>query len=199
MTNESDPDSQQSSRLLALPGELKNRIYRLALLQPKDTPILITSTGYDLGGGLLQTSKQIRSEALKIFYYENQFKHTVQRLDVSPAIHFCRTLAKVDLGPPSKQHRVSLLVEVFLTPHWPNLLEWLRLTHQGFMSLPVEGMTPSAGNLAFEAEKKVVASMFEAVKALKRQPWRLVREVLRGMRQVLVVLEPSWGDDWVEG
>ena len=53
-------------RLLDLTGELRNRIYRYALVDPDQLSIPITVDGY-ARPGLLSTCKQIRQEALKIY------------------------------------------------------------------------------------------------------------------------------------
>lgn len=66
------PLSQQQSPLCTLPGELRNRIYRLVLVQSSvilDVKILSTPTE----PALLATCQRIRKEALNIFYSENTF------------------------------------------------------------------------------------------------------------------------------
>lgn len=66
-----------------LPAELRNRIYRLALhTQDK---IEITPAGFEGSMALLQTCKQVRQEAIGIFFAENGFKVTVN-LDMSNAL-----------------------------------------------------------------------------------------------------------------
>ena len=59
------------SRLTSLPAELRNRIYRLALIN--DKPLNITSKKTNQEPALLATNRQIRAEALKIYYAENIF------------------------------------------------------------------------------------------------------------------------------
>lgn len=83
-----------TSRLLSLPGEIRNLIWRFATLQASSTqmedaglvPVLLAN-GYrytDVSGrpklqpatpppALLDTSRQVRSEVLPIYYAENQF------------------------------------------------------------------------------------------------------------------------------
>lgn len=66
-----DKSKAPSCRLLKLPSELRNHIYRLVL--HRDNTILIDSTGYQRDG-LLSTCKKVRRGATKIYYYENDFE-----------------------------------------------------------------------------------------------------------------------------
>ena len=59
------------SPLLELPAELRNNIYRYALVS--DDPIYITPDGLRTRKALLQTCEQIKNEATGIFYAENVF------------------------------------------------------------------------------------------------------------------------------
>lgn len=57
--------------LLKLPPELRNRIYRYAIVQ--DEPIDVAETTKKKEPALLATCKEIREQALKMFYHENTF------------------------------------------------------------------------------------------------------------------------------
>lgn len=63
---------QQTSSLFNLPGEIRNRIYRLVLVHQPDCNILPLS-GKRSSAPLLHTCQQIRSEARSIYYGENNF------------------------------------------------------------------------------------------------------------------------------
>lgn len=63
-------DKEPACELFNLPAESRNRIYRLALHK---TNIPVSPSGFPRES-LLSVNKQIRSEALKTFYYENNFK-----------------------------------------------------------------------------------------------------------------------------
>lgn len=73
-----NPDNTKS-RLLALPGELRNRIYRYALV--KDGPIAFkcgnNRSGERFVPAILQVCRQIRSEAIRIYFHENTFSFFV--------------------------------------------------------------------------------------------------------------------------
>lgn len=61
-----------TSLLLTLPGELRNRIYRFALCQ--NHSIWITRLTWPTHQpALLKTNRQIRTEATRLFYHENVF------------------------------------------------------------------------------------------------------------------------------
>lgn len=92
-------------RLLALPAELRNHIYHLALTE--DDPILITTSGfapYESGDAvewkethltnepsLLHTCRQIRLEALPVFYSGNVFQE--DGWEGNPAEHWLTRLS----------------------------------------------------------------------------------------------------------
>lgn len=58
--------------LLALPGEIRNRIYRYVLLKPKPFAVRLQFSPRDTA--LLLVNKQVYREASTIFYYENTFR-----------------------------------------------------------------------------------------------------------------------------
>lgn len=56
------PEDTPPCRLLELPGEIRNRIYRLVLVISHDRHLIaVTPSGYDRSG-LVQTCKQIQAE-----------------------------------------------------------------------------------------------------------------------------------------
>lgn len=90
-------DDTTASGFLALPAEIRNRIYSLALVNPD--PVRIPFSTYkrlDLEPGLLATNKQIRAEAPKMFYAENTF---VCSGDVRETLKFIHSLGpeKMDM------------------------------------------------------------------------------------------------------
>ena len=66
---------------MGLPGELRNRIYRLCLVS--EDHIIVTTTTFP-EPRLLKTCKEIREEASTIYYGENQFEAWIHRYDSSP-------------------------------------------------------------------------------------------------------------------
>ncbi|KAK5121503.1 hypothetical protein LTR85_005336 [Meristemomyces frigidus] len=73
--------STTESPFLGLPAELRNRIYRAALIIPEPVDIELPRSQDSPGWqapGLLQTCRTIRAEALAIYYTNNTFLGTVQ-------------------------------------------------------------------------------------------------------------------------
>lgn len=191
MSEESDPETPAPSRFLDLPGELKNRIYRLVLVRPEGEVVDVNSTGYDRGGGLLGTCKEIRSEALKIFYYENEFSGKVHYFDISFMVKWSITLQRLRLSPK----KAKLAGPIGQQPCWKNLLHWTKCYHQGV----VHAKAVSPEQLQKRGEKglmwHLLAVMFETVRTLHKQPWKLVEKVILRMRPSFTAEDPKWAED----
>lgn len=71
----------QTSKLLALPAELRNSIYELAMLSGKDEQVKITADFKR--PGLLSACSQLRSETLGIWYHNHEFLVEVKDCDAS--------------------------------------------------------------------------------------------------------------------
>jgi hypothetical protein len=95
-----------------LPAELRNRIYREALLSPE--PV---REGQE--PALLQISQQIRHEASGIWYGENQFIFTIWHCRATHLRAFTARLRAADIARP----RVSIATR---EPDWQGLLKWCR-------------------------------------------------------------------------
>lgn len=79
MTTKSTPT------LLGLPGELRNEIYRLALIEDN----FVYLNDHSLQPGLLMTNRQIRKEAMPIFQ-ENKLGLVIYDLKPEPhSDHWC--------------------------------------------------------------------------------------------------------------
>lgn len=73
--------------LFDLPGELKNAIYRFALVETQHLDI--TTKSIPLEPALLRTCRVIRQEARSIFYLENTFRILSHNGDMVPVLKFC--------------------------------------------------------------------------------------------------------------
>ncbi|KAK4613882.1 hypothetical protein CLAFUW4_09360 [Fulvia fulva] len=85
---ESAPITTARCHLLEMPPELRNRIYRFALVQ--HSQIFVCDDGYDglKTPALLRVCRQIRAEARSIYYIENKFSIEVPDPDPAVALHF---------------------------------------------------------------------------------------------------------------
>ena len=92
-----DIPAQPQSPLFSLPAELRNQIYRLVLIRATNFD-LIRPTHFDLRPegfwpyepDLLHVSRQIRTEALDIYYQENTWAFHIQDFDATLYLAWCR-------------------------------------------------------------------------------------------------------------
>jgi hypothetical protein len=73
------PDADTYCALLELPAEMRNKIYRYALINENCTTLTDSNCNQP---ALLRTCRQIRTEASILFYSQNKFQ-----LDVSQPLH----------------------------------------------------------------------------------------------------------------
>ncbi|KAK5117142.1 hypothetical protein LTR85_008910 [Meristemomyces frigidus] len=164
MTSESTPPT-----LLSLPGELRNRIYRHALVS--DLLIRVTRTKDWEQPALLATSKQIRHEARKIYYLENRFRLIAANMDSAAITAFAQNVG------PYLHDDLQIVVEPTGRPDWNNLLRWLKDFFEG-RSIP-DSESPEAGS-----PMKVVTNAFDIVRELAKAglAWEQVVPVLESYR-----------------
>lgn len=105
----------QSFRFLALPAEIRNSIYELAL--KSSTPILVERKLKS--PPLLSTCTQIRSKAASIWYRDNKFYARVPNCDaaaVNKWSQHCCTVGQRDY--------FDVAIKLFGGIEWSNLLKW---------------------------------------------------------------------------
>ena len=108
-------------RFLDLPAELRNRIYRLTLLETQK--IVISDHHKAKEPGLLSACRQIRQETLTLYYHENVFNILIENHDSTTLQHWISG---------SKNRPMSnfyYLVEPCY--NWTNLLGWVEATMSG--------------------------------------------------------------------
>ncbi|KAF7193552.1 hypothetical protein HII31_05127 [Pseudocercospora fuligena] len=143
-------DITKSPSLTNLPGELKNRIYRLVLLQSRDDDINVTAPNYRRPS-LLEVSRAIRNETIPIYYYENSF--AIHLPDYSPALlmRWIRTLKRIGLETDSNKpwgKKVFFKINAVdgktggknPRPNWSNFQRHLKYMHSGLV--PCFATTP---------------------------------------------------------
>ena len=93
----SDQSAHQSippCTFLALPGEIRNRIYRFALVTARPFAVQL-QWNRPLDTALLRVNKQIFDEASGIFYAENTFRFPEALFVEAPILQQLRTLYRV--------------------------------------------------------------------------------------------------------
>ncbi|KAF2173479.1 hypothetical protein M409DRAFT_15760 [Zasmidium cellare ATCC 36951] len=134
--------------LLGIPGELRNIIYRYALLQ--DTMIKV-SPATPSQPSLLWTTRQIRTEALPIFLAENTFKVDAWDMELTiPSNYTAHWLSKIAYK--------NFFITMRGKKDWGNLKGWLGR----YARHEVPGL--AAGQPTSEAE--ILAQAFELVYCL---------------------------------
>lgn len=103
---------------LALPGEIRNRIYRCALVTARPFAVQL-QWGRPLDTALLRVNKQIFDEASSIFYAENTFTFSEALFVGAPILQQLQTLYRVSRPKLKMMRNVVLSVPVgssFQTP-----------------------------------------------------------------------------------
>ncbi|WPA98163.1 uncharacterized protein RHO25_002774 [Cercospora beticola] len=189
------PSSQDASPFFSLPGELRNRIYRLVLVEEHD--VLVSHTGYTRSG-LLGVCQQIAAEATAIYYEENIFQSVVTDYDSQVMYALCRHLTAM------KQRGLSVRVQATFclnswspTPNWNNLMTWIK---RYFLREVTCGMIwgHNATHLLMRDEITfyTIGAMFSTARALTDQvSWDTVEKALETNRQTLIHIDPAWRDD----
>jgi hypothetical protein len=78
-------------------------------------------------------------------------------------------------------------------PDWSNLVDWLKLYHEGTIGVYL----PSG---ALEPDQQTLMSVFGIVRVLRGKSWKLVLEVLEQAKVALIAANPAWAaDDDEEG
>lgn len=160
------------SRLLDLPSELRNQIWRLVLLSPQPLPV-VTQVGPLVKPGLLSTSQSVREEATGIFYLENTFH--VDMVDFDSRIW--------TLWTKSSPYFARKTTQLLIVPStkWRNLRQWLKNVFEGkaFGFRPCEAKDEPNTRGQFSG---LLFKVLEREKA-KRRSWEEV-QVLLGFREV---------------
>ena len=152
-------EANSRSPLLALPAELRNRIYRHALVEKRRIAPGMTNTrgetskiveyvakviwiyhDYHLGvvehhqqPGLLQACHQIRAEATGIYYKENDFSVIIPEFDATKYLRWCR------LSPEHRDCKPDIMPYCeypasengWTEEHSQNLIVWLEAVWKG--------------------------------------------------------------------
>lgn len=187
--------SGQSSPFLELPGELRNRIYRMATVSRPRAFGIDNHTGLT-EPGLLLASHRVRNEAIDIFCCENIFLTLTPDYDASVIMKW---EPLVDLR--RKTHDLGL-VRAFIassaascTPNWTNLLKWLRSYHNGDTTARIPPL--SAAHSKQSTESLVIGGMFTIVSKMMDQPWVKVETLLKEHRYILIRLDGRWEEGTV--
>jgi hypothetical protein len=169
LTSEIQVDEIPRASLLGLPGELRNRIWRFALLEDGDITI---DVNHHQAPALLRTSRQCRQETAEIFYQENAFLHCIVDLKSEPQPnHWVWAL-------PSKGH--------FFVYNggrsWTNFTDWLHLYHAKVIST-----IPARPNDPQDVFAAILGEVANIVIKAEKLPWANVVGILESLRKVMEI------------
>lgn len=178
---------------LRLPGELRNMVYKHALVT--DGKVNITREHGIPEPALLSTCKKIRKEAIGIFYHDNTFQLTAR--SHHPAVNLMWTRKVRSLRRqggsiprfPSTQHVGKR--------NWHNLKGMLREMHAGNIrfSWMLEPHTRgSTDRLEYSRFLPFLESMVEA---MYYWSWQRAEGVIDTLRPCLIVLHTDWASDQI--
>lgn len=179
------PSSVAQSSLFKLSPELRNIIYRLAVVSEDE--VNITKAGGIPEPALLSISKIVRSETLGIFYHENEFTCVVRDYDPAPAVLALRRASKC--GKPTGPRGIANFeFRCHREPNWKELVKWLHLCGQGLCV----GLSRTDED---DTEDKMLAGLFDAVLDNPDITECSANIIMQAMRPVLAGLDKDWAKD----
>ncbi|SMY29553.1 unnamed protein product [Zymoseptoria tritici ST99CH_1A5] len=195
----------QHSRLLDLPPELRTAIYDLVLNTPKlpvkpkrkgrKAPVTVDfelvkvdSNGYKRPP-LVSVSREVRHDALKLFYHSRTFIIAAPDFSDDNIRHFHKNLKE---GMGIRRTGMQFQVEISGLPNWKNLLKWLESYHSGKHSLRPKAQNWSPSNKKQRKDEPAFMGMFAMAKKMRGQEWELLRGLLFAMFPALIALDIKW-------
>jgi len=85
-----DQTLRSRSRLLQLPGEVRNQILRHVVTQPEPIALRRPDSPFSIDVSVLYTCKQLRDEARFFLYHENIFEIEIDSLGTITSLHFSK-------------------------------------------------------------------------------------------------------------
>ncbi|KAK3686675.1 hypothetical protein LTR37_019606 [Vermiconidia calcicola] len=174
------PRQRKTCRLLALPGELRNKIWRYTLVEP--VKINVTTTGPG-DPAVIRTCKSVRNEARAIYYRENDFRLHVRNYNGAAFLPFFYQYARWP-----KVTRSQVFFSMTGLPNWDNLVAWLKSSDTSV------GTVPDLDNPKSSIEH-IVGGAMRIVDAMKYLPWQYKEEALQGFYQGLKGTCSRWVKD----
>jgi hypothetical protein len=180
-----EPNHSSESRLLSLPAEIRNMIYRHSLVE---TVIKIPrDTSPPNEPGLLQVNRQIRQETCRLYYTQNKFLWSIWAYNADIHIKWCRS---------SPFRLRSSTAYIFIGPrNWENIVRWLEAVYnkRGCPRLP--GPLPRReGRPASSPMGGVAVQLFQIMWEMKKE--QRSREQIRGslehVHEVLRIEDTRW-------
>ncbi|KAK5127348.1 hypothetical protein LTR85_006687 [Meristemomyces frigidus] len=173
-----------SSRLLSLPPEMRNRIYRAVLVE--DGIRIEAPNHIPLPPALLQTCRQIRRECRGIFLKENEFMFDINDNDATLYIRWCRHF--------SASKDVSTTFDIEPSKNWPNALVWMKAVFHHECTGPLPPPS-SADRDEQDRCTDVLCHMYEVTTCLSEVrgvSWKVAERILKDVHGAVAAADPAW-------
>ncbi|KAK5127562.1 hypothetical protein LTR85_006902 [Meristemomyces frigidus] len=172
-----------------LPGELRNRIYRLHLAGPAANGVIKVDRRKFAEPTLLLASRQIRYEALPLYYGENSFILRVASYNSTLPLRWTQKLARYENLYNLSHVRTEVREDGYA--HWANLMLWLQRIHSGAVR-----WAPTETEGDDDREGLALDVMFRQVEQLRGLPWTHVEGIMGGFRRLLsVAFDGQWAEE----
>jgi len=191
-------DSSASSPLMNLAAELRLLIYEYAVYLDNGVIEVNEAAGIP-EPALLLTCKEIRHEALPIFYTQNTLHLLIHSYSPATPLLIHRKQEAI-----LEQYQYYIFVSHIVLDgpaNWRNLLAWLRHGHESDSPVGIVQVAPplkteyGLGALERAKELTVVAGLFDVVGLLDDVRWDVVEETLGMLRYALAAFDDDWGED----
>jgi hypothetical protein len=188
-TQDNEHKTPSPSPLLRLPGELRNAIYRLALVEEEGNRTLIQNTTHGiLEPGLLLANRQLRHEARPMYYFENSFDLPIANYNpvaIVPFNNITRNLEKHYDDKNLKLNKPRLrFVDGRECPDWHHIMTWLEHFHAGRADIMFRGSDTIETDPG-TADKQSVELWFLLAASLRERPWSEIRADLDRFKPLL--------------
>ena len=175
----------EQSALLRLPGELRNQIYRHALLS--ESPVAVTNQGFK-EPPLLLACCQLRREAIGVFYEENEFYVYIPSYNSANLMKWTKKARVLH-----KEHGVEAKCEGTTDckiPNWKNPKRWLKRYHNGSVFKRI--LPPSQLPVDSSLDEHFLGGLFEVVEGMDDKSWAEVEHVVDEQHHFLVRFNQAW-------
>ncbi|KAK4891701.1 hypothetical protein LTR27_009709 [Elasticomyces elasticus] len=167
---------EQKSAFLALPPELRNRIYEYVLIDPNkisvDANLQIPP--------LLHVSRQVKTEASGIWYWGNHFRRDIRDCNGELLTRFTQHYRSAGM-------RCLVKLRIYGRPNWPNLFKWCK-------QVQVRTSPRLPCGEGFTELETVISSAHEIVLRLRDQPWEKCEAMLEILRRTAGSSDKRWLD-----
>ena len=161
-------------------------IYRSALLETRK--IRLSTRNAFRQPAFPLVCRQIRQEAIGIYYGENHFVYLICNYD---PVFACRSRYLMTRYTPLFAPKVSM--QFAGVPNWPNLLKWLEEAyhHRAFNYAKKGGVVPVSKE---NTTRITLEGAFTTMRHLREggNGWEIIKEVLGVQHRMLVYLDERW-------